>query len=147
MAKVGSSGKGFMIAAGAVALYFLLRGVNFINNIDFVFKKIRLGGSFFLPEAYATFTIINPTDVSVTVDNVTGNIMFKNQMVASVSTDTAVQVMGKQKVDMEVKLIAKITDLITVLSSILKGNLQNNILFSGQVIANGIPIPVKTTIA
>jgi hypothetical protein len=142
-----ANGKGILIAAGAVALYFLLRGINFVNNVEFIFKKIRLGGSFFYPEAYATFTIVNPTDVSVTIDNVMGDVFFKDQPVAAVSGIDAVQVNGKQAIDIEVRMVAKITDLFTVIGNALQGNVANNIIFRGSVQANGITIPVNTTLA
>ncbi len=142
-----AKGKAILIGAGALALYFLLRGINFVNSVEFIFKKIRLGGSFFYPEAYATFTIINPTDVSVTIDNVMGDILYKDQQVASVSAIDVVQINGKQAVDIEVKMIAKISDLFSVIGNAVQGNISNNILFHGSVKANGITIPVNTTLA
>lgn len=146
MASTGIKNKGLLIAAGAVALWFVVRGAQFINGVNFTFKKIRFGGSFFLPEAYATFKISNASNETVSIDNIAGNILFQSTPVADVNTINAVQLLPYQDIDIELKLNSKITDLLTVLGNALKGNLKNNILFSGTVMTNGISVPVNTTL-
>lgn len=144
MSGIGSTKNTLLIAASAVAIYFLLRGVGFINSVEIKLKKIRFAGSFLMPEMFATFTIINPTDVTVNIDTVEGNLLYKQLQIASVSSNTSIQISSKQGVDIELKLLSKITDLITVISSALKGDINNNILFKGYIVSNGIPIPVNT---
>ena len=141
-----ANGRGILIAAAAIGTYFLLRGINFVNNVDFVFKKIRLGGSFSYPEVWVTFTIINPTDVSVTIDNIIGDLLFKNVFVAKVITHDSVRILGKQSIDLEVRILTTLQDAVLVLSDAINNGMTNNLVFRGDLSVNGIAVPVNTTL-
>jgi hypothetical protein len=147
MAKVGSRRKGILIAAVIAAGYFILRGINFVNSLEIIPKKqIRFGGSLSYPEAFLTFTLINPTDETVTVDRLIGNVFYNSKNVASVSANESIQLGAKQAMEIEVRLVSQLTDLIAMLKNIFTGSANNNLVFNGSVTANGIPIPINKTL-
>lgn len=139
-------GKALLILAGVSAVLLLMKAANFANNVQLYFQKIRFGGSFLYPEAYATFALLNPTDVAITVDQVVGKITVNGQDVAEVNAPEAVHIQPKQTIEFELKLQSTLQQLLKLFNPGAVQATGNNIFFVGDIITNGIAIPVKNSL-
>lgn len=137
---------GVKYAAGAVVLYLALKAFNIINfakNVLVEFKQFRLGGSILSPQVYMTFQVSNPTNATVTIDGITGNVFFQSQNIATVFSQQSYQIEAYKKTDVELMAVSNITDLLSIIKPFMSGGYRNQLNFQGSILVNNISLPIN----
>lgn len=144
MAKVGSTGKTVLYIAGAVVAVVLFSGYTFLKNSIISYKPpIGFGGTILQPEIYLTLNIINASPIPITIDNIIGDITYKNNSIAKASTAISYQIDPGSNTDIEVRFLTTYGSAVTVLQNAITGNIINQIYFKGSVVIDNIPVPVN----
>ena len=133
---------GIKLAAGAVLLFVILKAVKigtFANNVLVNFHSFRLGGSFMMPQLFITFSVKNPTINSIKISGINGNILSNNRIIGNVISNDIVTINGNQNSFYEVNFISSIGDVL----KFLQAPKQNQLIFSGSIILDGITLPLN----
>ena len=134
----------FIVIGGAVALYFLSKA-GAAKKIRVYFKDISLGKSkgLHLPDIFARFRIVNPTNTPLSVDSIAGDIYFNKNLLASVQNLSKFTIEPNSELIYPVKIETSAFSLLQTLYDYLRNKEKITISFDGTVNSSGVVIPVK----
>lgn len=134
----------FLIVGGAVALYFLSQS-GAAGKLRVYFKSISFGKTkgFKLPEIFAIFRIVNPTNTPLTVDSLAGDIYFNKNLLASVQNLNKVTINANSELLYSVKIESSAFSLVQTLYDFIKNKQKITVSFEGTVNSSGIVLPIK----
>jgi LEA14-like dessication related protein len=126
--------------------YVVLQGFRFVKNIQIQVSNIKIGGSFSNPEIYCNFTVINPTNLSVTIDAIKGDILYHNEKVAQAWVMDPFTIKGNDQINFSVRLIPEFSSAINLIGQLISGSLDKEFYFVGRIWAGTIPFDVNQKI-
>lgn len=138
----------FIIAGvGAVALYFLSR-VKASQTLKVYFDTIKIGKikGISIPDIFAKFRIVNPSNTPLSVSAIAGDIYINDSQVADVQQTESLVIPARQEVSYSVKIKVNAIQTVFSLISFLKKKQKVKITFDGTINSTGVMIPVKQTI-
>jgi LEA14-like dessication related protein len=138
----------FVLVAAAVAYYYVSFG-SAAKKIKFYFQSIKFGSSkgFSIPPIYAVFRIVNPSNTTITIDSIAGDITINGSALASIQNLERFTVSARSERLYEVKIQAPISNVLSTAYQLFttKGK-KYNIAFDGTVNAAGAAIAINQTI-
>jgi LEA14-like dessication related protein len=134
----------FLIAGGALALYFLSKS-GAAGKLRVYFKSVSFGKTkgFKLPEVFAVFRLVNPTNTPLDINSLAGDIYFNKNLLASVQNLNKVTVNSNSELLYSVKIESSAFSLIQTLYDYIRNKQKITVSFDGTVNSSGIVIPVK----
>jgi len=134
----------FLIVGGAVALYFLSKS-GAAGKLRVYFKSISFGKTkgFKLPEIFAVFRIVNPTNTPLTIDSLAGDIYFNKNLLASVQNLSKVTINANSELMYQVKIESSAFSLVQTLYDYIRNKQKITVSFEGTVNSSGIVLPIK----
>jgi LEA14-like dessication related protein len=138
----------FVLIAGAVAYYYISFG-SAAKKLKFYFQSIKFGPSkgFNIPPIFAVFRIVNPSNTTITVNSIAGDITVNGSALASIQNLQSFTVSARSERLYEIKIQAPISNVLSTVYSLFttKGK-KYTIAFDGTVNAAGAAIPVNQTV-
>ena len=136
----------FILIGGAVVFYFLSRGGT-AKRIRVYFKDLTFGKmSGLIPEIFARFRIVNPTNTPVSVDSIAGDIYFNQQQLASVQNLSRINIPANSEIVYPIKIQVSAISVLTTIYRFIKNKERLKITFDGSINTTGIVIPIQQTI-
>jgi LEA14-like dessication related protein len=132
---------------GAVALFFYSRMAS-AKSIKVYFSSLDIGKiiGFSLPEMFAKFRIVNPTNTALSVSALAGDIYVNDKPLASISQIEKLEIPAKQEIIYKVKISTPIISALPILISLVKKKQKIKITYSGTINSAGVLIPIEDTI-
>jgi LEA14-like dessication related protein len=138
----------FVLVAAAVAYYYVSFG-SAAKKLKFYFQSIKFGPSrgFSIPPIYAVFRIVNPSNTTISVDSIAGDITINGSALASIQNLEKFTVSARSERLFEIKIQAPITNVLSTAYQLFttKGK-KYSIAFDGTVNAAGAAIAINQTI-
>lgn len=134
----------FILVGGAVALYFLSKS-GAASKLRVYFKSVSFGKTkgFKIPEIFAIFRLVNPTNTPLSVDSLAGDIYFNKNLLASVQNLNKVTINPNSELLYSVKIESSAFSLIQTLYDYIKNKQKITVSFEGTVNSSGITLPIK----
>lgn len=134
----------FIIVGGAVALYFMSKA-GAAKKLRVYFKDVSFGKSkgIRIPEIFARFRLVNPTNTPMTVDSIAGDIYFNKSLLASIQNLNKITINPNSEILYPVKIETSAFSLIQTLYNYLQNREKITVSFEGTVNSSGVVIPVK----
>ena len=135
--------KPILLIGGAFLLITALKASNFISNLRIYFTNLSLGGSLLNPKVFATLRIYNPTNNEVTISDLRGVLLYKNNFFANVQTVKEENIKAFSNVYFDLELSSTLPDMISVIKQFTTNKISNDFYFDGTLKVNGVMIPYK----
>lgn len=128
---------------GLLAFYWLKRAKQFYEGLTISFQNVSIKGTVSNPIIVIELKIKNPSDLSVKINEIKGNLLYKNNIVGTVkSVDQDVIDSGSVLFyDLEVK--STITNLLQIIQGFILNKKSFDFYFDGTINLNGLNIPYK----
>jgi LEA14-like dessication related protein len=138
----------FVLVAAAVAYYYVSFG-SAAKKLKFYFQSIKFGPSrgFSIPPIFAVFRIVNPSNTTISIDSIAGDITINGSPLASIQNLEKFTVSARSERLFEIKIQAPITNVLSTAYQLFttKGK-KYSIAFDGTVNAAGAAIAINQTI-
>lgn len=138
----------FVLIAGAVAYYYLSFG-SAAKKLKVYFQSIKFGKSkgFSIPPIFAVFRVVNPSNTTLKVDSIAGDILINGSPLASIQNLQPFEIPARSEKFYDVKIDAPITNVLSTAYQLFttKGK-KYTISFDGTVNAAGAAIAVNQTV-
>jgi LEA14-like dessication related protein len=137
----------FTAILGAVGLFFYSRMAS-AKVLKIYFDSLDIGKikGFSLPDMFAKFKIINPSNTPLSIQALAGDIYFNDQSLAYVSQTEKFTIPANQEIIYKVKITTPILSVLPVLISIIRKKQKIKLTFTGTINSSGVLIPVNNTI-
>jgi LEA14-like dessication related protein len=137
----------FTAILGAVGLFFYSRMAS-AKVLKIYFDSLDIGKikGFSLPDMFAKFKIINPSNTPLSIQALAGDIYFNDQSLAYVSQTEKFTIPANQEIIYKVKITTPILSVLPVLISLIRKKQKIKLTFSGTINSSGVLIPVNNTI-
>lgn len=137
----------FTAILGAVGLFFYSRMAS-AKALKIYFDSLDIGKikGFSLPDMFAKFKIINPSNTPLSIQALAGDIYFNDQSLAYVSQTEKFTIPANQEIIYKVKITTPILSVLPVLISIIRKKQKIKLTFTGTINSSGVLIPVNNTI-
>lgn len=137
----------FTAILGAVGLFFYSRMAS-AKSLKIYFDSLDIGKikGFSLPDMFAKFKIINPSNTPLSIQALAGDIYFNDQSLAYVSQTEKFTIPANQEIIYKVKITTPILSVLPVLISIIRKKQKIKLTFTGTINSSGVLIPVNNTI-
>ena len=140
--------KPILLVGGALLLYTAVRAAKFVNGLSIEFQKISLGGSILSPRVLVTLKIYNPENLSVTISDISGKLLYKNQFLADVRMFESVKINPRETLYLDLQLQSLLPDVFSFLSSVIADRkLNNDFSFDGSLRIDNVPVPYKSRLS
>jgi LEA14-like dessication related protein len=132
---------------GAVALFFYSRMAS-AKSLKIYFDSLDIGKikGFNIPEIFAKFKIVNPSNTALSITTISGDIFINDKPLAIISQNEKLEIPAKQEVIYKIKISTPITSAIPILISLLRKKQKIKVTYSGSVNSSGVLIPIQDTI-
>jgi|GEM_PF-4208074 len=138
--------KNFLLLISGVAALFLLSRYKFGQKVVFALRKLRPGGSLTQPTIYVELAMQNPTNTTVKIKSVTGEISVNDKYLANVSAfgDQIIAPNSESILKLLARPSAKgVYESVRQLLTSPAGQVQAN--FSGSANVDGVVVPINET--
>jgi LEA14-like dessication related protein len=137
----------FIILAAGAAVYFISKA-GAAKKLRVYFKDVFFGkaSGFRIPDIFARFRIVNPTNTDLTVDSIAGDIYFNKNLLASIQNLSKVTIPANSEIVYPIKIEASAFNIALTLYNFIKNKSKVNISFEGTVNSSGFVIPLKQLI-
>jgi LEA14-like dessication related protein len=138
----------FVLIAGAVAYYYLSFGTA-AKKIKVYFQSIKFGASrgFSIPPIFAVFRVVNPSNTTLTIDSIAGDILVNGTTLASIQNLQPFTIPARSEKFYDVKVEAPISNVLSTAYNLFttRGK-KYTISFDGTVNAAGAAIAINQTV-
>jgi len=138
----------FVLIAGAVAYYYLSFGTA-AKKIKVYFQSIKFGKSrgLSIPPIFAVFRVVNPSNTTLTIDSIAGDILVNGTTLASIQNLEKFTIPARSEKFYDVKVEAPISNVLSTAYSLFttRGK-KYTISFDGTVNAAGAAIAINQTV-
>jgi LEA14-like dessication related protein len=138
----------FVLIAGAVAYYYLSFGTA-AKKIKVYFQSIKFGQSrgLSIPPIFAVFRVVNPSNTTLTIDSIAGDILVNGTTLASIQNLQPFTIPARSEKFYDVKVEAPISNVLSTAYNLFttRGK-KYTISFDGTVNAAGAAIAINQTV-
>lgn len=135
--------KPILLIGGAILLITALKASNFISSLRIYFTNLSIGGSLLNPKVFATLRIYNPTNNEVTISDLRGVLLYRNQFFANVQTVKEEKIKAFQNVYFDLELSSTLPDMISIIKQLTSKQISSDFYFDGTLKIDGVMIPYK----
>lgn len=134
----------FLLIGGAAALYFMSKA-GAAKKIKVYFKDVYFGKitGWRLPDIFARFRIVNPTNTALSITSLAGDLYFNKSQLASIQNLEKIDIPANSEIEYKIKIEGSPLQLATTLWSYFKSKQKITLSFDGSVNSGGIVIPIK----
>ena len=140
---------GLLIAGvlGAVALFFYSRA-SAVKSLKVYLDSIDMGKitGFNLPELFAKFRIVNPSNTPLSVTSLAGDIFVNDKQLASIQQTEKLEIPANQEILYKVKIKTPVLSVLPILISFLRRKQKFKLTYKGDLNSSGVIIPIEDTI-
>lgn len=135
------------IGIAGLALYFLSRG-SAAKKLIINFKGLTFGKGSILsaPPLYLTFSIVNPTNTSITVKNITGQLLINDKYLSDITSLQNLKIEANAESTANVTAQISYINILPFLKDLLTKKQKYKVTFKGFVNSSGVLIPIENTI-
>lgn len=135
------------IVVGGGLLYYFTKGKT-AKNLKIYLDGVKFGSvkGLSLPDTFVRFKIINPTNNSITITSLAGDLKINNKDFASISNTEKFDIPGNKEVFYSVKITAPIISVLQTIYNYFKAKQKLKLSFDGIVNSTGVTIPINQTI-
>jgi hypothetical protein len=132
---------------GAVALFFYSRA-NAVKSIKVYFNSLQFGKikGFSIPDIFAKFRIVNPTNTPLAVRSLAGDLLINGEQFASVQQTENLEIPANNEVIYSVKVTPSAMGIVTTLINMLRRKQKYSVTFTGSLNSSGVVLPISETI-
>lgn len=135
--------KVFLLLGGALLIYGITQAASFIKSLKITFSNISLSGTVSNPVVLLTLKIENPTNISVTVTDLIGDLLYGSQIIGNVESVNLINVNANSSVYLDLKVQTTFSQGLTIIKNLLNKSLANNFFFNGSLKVDGVQVPYK----
>jgi LEA14-like dessication related protein len=111
----------YLLGGGLLIYYFTkLKKASASIKVNLIDLKLSRGTGLNLPTLTMKFEIINPTNTTVNVLGVVGDVYLNDQFIATVSNLDKIQIPGNDKIDYSIDVKASALDAIPAIINLIK---------------------------
>lgn len=133
------------IAAGAAAL-FLVSRLSFSKKINFLFAGIKPGGTLLQPVIEVSLLVQNPTNQTVTIRSLSGQVLLNNRLISNVSSFNEQTIQPNSETVIKINARPLITNFFSSINFILTSKTGNNrITITGSANIDNVSLPFTIT--
>lgn len=136
-----------LLLTGIAAFLYLGNRARSIANLTF-FPHGVSGMAFegMNPVAYLDILVQNPSNVSIDINSLSGNVLADGTLVGNVSNFTPVALAGNSEAVVRVKVRLQLLGLVNdIISAFQAGHLQKNLAIDGTANVDGVQYPLNLT--
>lgn len=135
---------GVIAAAG---LYFFTRG-KAAKKLQVFFNDLKLGEikGLKIPDIYARFKVINPTNTDLSVTSIAGSIYLNGKLLTTVSNLERQTIPANTETLYSVKVVTPALNAAYALYNLIKNRKDAEIEFKGTVNTTGVVIPIDESV-
>jgi LEA14-like dessication related protein len=136
-----------LVGLGAVALYFFSK-VKASQVLKVYFDSLQIGKikGLKLPDIFAKFRIVNPSNTALSVTAIAGDINVNGSQFADVQQTEKLEIPPNKEVFYSVKIRVNGIQAVYTIISLLRKKQKIKVDFNGTVNSTGILIPIEQTI-
>jgi LEA14-like dessication related protein len=136
---------GGIIAAVAAFYFFRIKAA---KKLQVYFKDITVGNitGLKIPDIFARFRIINPTDTALDVKSVAGSIYLNGKLLTSINNLQKQTIAPNSEDIYSLKIVTPPLNLVLAIVSLIRNKKTAEITFEGVVNTSGFAIPVKESV-
>lgn len=137
------------IGLGAAVLLYILSKKSAAKNLKVYFQTIgfKKGKGLNLPTVQAVFRIINPTNSTLTIDSIAGDILVNGSLLSSLSQIDKLNIPGNSESLYTVNIKTPVFNVLSTVYMLFKNKTKKlNIEFTGSVNSGGIIIPINQNV-
>lgn len=135
--------KPVLLLGGAVLLWTALKASKLINGLKVDFTNIAFGGSILSPVVFVTLRIQNPSDIAVTLNSLSGKLLYKNNFVSNIETVSQTNIAPGSTIYFDLKLQSSLGSMLQTIKTFLQTGVGNDFYFDGVLNINGLSVPYK----
>lgn len=135
--------KPILLLGGAVLIWTALRASKLVNGLKVDFTNIAFGGSILSPVVFVTIKIQNPTEVAVTLNSLSGKLLYKNNFVSNIEMVSQTNIAPGSTIYFDLKLQSSLGNMLHTIKTFLQTGVGNEFYFDGILNINGLSIPYK----
>lgn len=99
-----------------------------------------------IPDFYARFRIVNPTNTPVTVKSITGQLYLNKKLLADIQQLTSTTISANEEIEFEIRIKPSAYTALVALYNIVKKKEKLTLNFEGNVNSSGFVLPVSAVI-
>lgn len=136
----------FLGLGAGLIFYFLSKG-QAGKNLKISFQNLKFGKftGMSLPIT-ANFSIINPTNTPLKIDNITGDIFVNGKLISTVSQLTPFNIGANSQISYPINVQTGLFDVINVVRQLIRERKKFTVTFKGSANSTGILLPIENTI-
>lgn len=141
------AGTFILLGIGAVALFFLSRA-RAGQALKIYFDSLQIGKikGLRVPDIFARFRIVNPSNTPLSVNSIAGDLFVNGSQFADVQQTEKIDIPGNKEIFYNVKITVNALQAVQTLISFLRQKQKVKIDFTGTVNSSGLLIPINQTI-
>lgn len=136
-----------ILLAAAVGFYFW-RKAGAAKNLKVYFAGLNLAkGSGLIPNIFAVFRLVNPTNSSLQITSIAGDIFLNGKLVAGFSQVEKFEILPNSESAYKIKITPSgFTVALSVIDLIKSKGKNLTASFNGTINADGINLPINQTV-
>ena len=137
----------FILLGGVAAFYFLSKA-GAAKKVKVYFKDVFFGKvtGWKIPDIFARFNIVNPTNTALSITSLAGDIYFNKQVLASVQNLDKIDIPANSEIEYKIKITGSPLQIVQSLWSFIKNKEKVQFTFDGTVNSGGVIIPLKQVV-
>jgi LEA14-like dessication related protein len=138
----------FIAVLGVSAIYFFMSKAKAVKSLKVYFQTLKFDKvtGFRIPPIYAVFRIVNPTDTSLSVDSIAGNVTVNNKLLATIQNLNKIEIAGRSEILYPIKIQAPVLSTAFTILDLIKTPGKMKVAFDGTVNAGNVTIDVEQSI-
>lgn len=138
----------FILIAGAGALLFFGSMAGAGRKIKVYFQSLKFGKvkGLSVPDVFAIFRIVNPTNTTLTVNSFQADMFVNDKYFGNIQNLTKTDLPANAETLYEVKIQLSVISVAVQLIQILRKKEKIKITYTGTVNVAGIVLPVNETV-
>ena len=134
-------------AIAAIGIYFWSQRTAAKNlKIQFHALDIKKPSGFNLPDMFAKFRLINPTNSGLTIGSIIGEIFINGKPFSTINSLEKITIPGNQEMIYKLQMRIPVINAITTILNMIRNRQKLSVRFKGTANSNGIIIPIDQTI-
>jgi LEA14-like dessication related protein len=138
-----------LLVGGGLLIWYLQKKeqASATDALQFIISDIKGGGSFFQPELNITILAQNPTDTTIPIKSMAGEVFVNNEKVGNVSNFQPFDIAANREVPFTIKCRPSIVGIFTTIMDIIDGTagIAASVKIAGTINVDGTIVPMQLT--
>lgn len=132
-----------LLGVGGYLLWDITQNAIAVNTVNIVLQGVQVNS---ITDYVVTLTVQNVSNISATVNSMTGNILINGNQLASISNFTATTVPANGQINIPVTVQPSLLSLPGDIANIIQNGMNTlNFTVVGNVNVNGLVLPFTLT--